>query len=295
MTRSGFSAYERSKVVSSMFGRLPGSLKVGLCIISIHLAVAVLGPFLVPYGYEEIGVSAPMSAPDWHHLFGTDLLGRDVFSRTIHGGGIVLLLSLASTGLGATVGIFLGLMSAYLSGWLDEVLQRILEALIAIPFLVLALLLVSAIGAEMASSPWVIVSVVGLIYTPRIARVSRAAALDIVGRDHVTAAELRGESPFQIVFREILPNTAGALIVECALRAAYAPALIGALGFLGFGLRPPTPEWGLMMSENRQLLLITPMTVLGPGLMLASLVVGINIFADGLSRLFDQSSQRGAA
>jgi peptide/nickel transport system permease protein len=132
------------------------------------------------------------------------------------------------------------------------------------------------------------VLVVALVYAPRIARIARAAAMDIATRDFVTVARLRGESAWSVMRRELLPNATGVLLVEFALRAGYAPVLVGSLGFLGFGLRPPTPEWGLMISENRALI-----TVLGPGLALASLVVGLNLFTEGLARILGRTVRLG--
>jgi len=134
--------------------------------------------------------------------------------------------------------------------------------------------------------------VVGLVYAPRVARMARAAAIEIATRDFVTVARLRGERAWSVMRREILPNASGVLLVEFALRAGYAPVLIGSLGFLGFGMRPPTPEWGLMIAENRALIIVSPVTVLGPGLALASLVVGLNLFTDGLARIFGRSFVR---
>jgi peptide/nickel transport system permease protein len=122
---------------------------------------------------------------------------------------------------------------------------------------------------------------------------ARAAAIDIATRDYVTMARLRGESAWSVMRRELLPNATSVLLVEFALRAGYAPILIGSLGFLGFGLRPPTPEWGLMMSENRSLIIFSPMTVLGPGLMLASLVVGLNLFTEGFARILGRTVRLG--
>jgi peptide/nickel transport system permease protein len=140
-----------------------------------------------------------------------------------------------------------------------------------------------------------VVLVVALVYAPRIARMARAAAIEITTRDFVTVARLRGERPLSVVLRELLPNASSVLLVEFALRAGYAPVLIGSLGFLGFGLRPPTPEWGLMISENRALLIVSPITVIGPGLALASLVVGLNLFTEGLARIVGRTVTLGAA
>src|SRR5690606_21332958 len=154
---------------------------------------------------------------------------------------------------------------------------RIIEALISIPFLVLALIAIAAAGPQLAGQPVLIVLVVALVYAPRVARMARSAAIEIATRDFIVVARLRGERAWSVMRRELLPNASGVLLVEFALRAGYAPVLIGSLGFLGFGTRPPPPEWGLMSSENRSLLLISPVTVLGPGLTLASLVIGLTL------------------
>jgi peptide/nickel transport system permease protein len=236
-----------------------------------------------------MGTGIPLSGMSLEHPFGVDQLGRDIFSRVIHGAHIVILLSLSGTLLGLVIGAVIGLLSGYVGGWLDEVIQRVIEALISIPFLVLALIAIAAAGPELAGNPLLVILVVALVYAPRIARMARAAALDIVTRDYVTAARLRGERAWAVVRREVLPNASGVLLVEFALRAGYAPVLIGSLGFLGFGMRPPTPEWGLMISENRALIIVSPITVIGPGLALASLVVGLNLFTDGLARMLGRT------
>jgi peptide/nickel transport system permease protein len=265
------------------------SLRIGGIVLVIHFIIAATGPFWVPYGPAEIQTGPPISGMSWQHPFGTDALGRDVFSRAVYGGHLVILLSLSGTFLGLVVGSIVGLFSGYMRGTVDELLQRFLEAIVSIPFLVLALIIIVAVGPGLSGNPILLILVVALIYSPRIARMARAAALDIVTRDFVTVAELRGESAWSVMRRELLPNTTSVLLVEFALRAGYAPILIGSLGFLGFGLRPPTPEWGLMMSENRSLIIFSPMTVLGPGLMLASLVVGLNLFTEGLARILGRT------
>ncbi len=275
--------------------RTPLSLRIGGAILLLHLAVAVLGPFLVPYGFSQMGTGAPLSGMSWAHPFGVDQLGRDVLSRVVHGAQIVILLSLSGTALGLVIGALLGLFSGYVGGWIDNLIQRLLETLISIPFLVLALLAIASVGPELSGEPVLVVLVVALVYAPRIARMARVAAIEIATRDFVTVAQLRGESAWSVIRREVLPNASSVLLVEFALRAGYAPVLIGSLGFLGFGLRPPTPEWGLMISENRALLIVSPITVLGPGLALASLVVGLNLFTEGLARILGRTVKLGAA
>lgn len=271
----------------------PQSFRIGLVILLLHLIIAATGPFWAPYGFSQMGAGIPLSGMSWAHPFGIDQLGRDVFSRVVHGAHIVILLSISGTALGLLVGAVLGLMSGYVGGWLDNLLQRVLEALISIPFLVLALIAIASAGPDLSGNPVLVVLVVALVYAPRIARIARAAAMDIATRDYVTVAKLRGESAWSVMRRELLPNATGVLLVEFALRAGYAPVLIGSLGFLGFGLRPPTPEWGLMISENRALIIITPITVLGPGLALASLVVGLNLFTEGLARILGRTVRLG--
>jgi peptide/nickel transport system permease protein len=277
----------------ALWRRAPRSLRIGSIILLLQFAIAATGPFWAPYGPAQIQTGPPLSGMTWQHPFGVDQLGRDVFSRAVYGGHIVILLSLSGTFLGLVIGAIVGLFSGYVGGWIDEVLQRLLEAMISIPFLVLALIAIVAVGPALSGNPVLLVLVVALIYSPRIARMARAAALDIVTRDFVTVARLRGESAWSVMKRELLPNATSVLLVEFALRAGYAPILIGSLGFLGFGLRPPTPEWGLMMSENRSLIIFSPMTVLGPGLMLASLVVGLNLFTEGFARILGRTVRLG--
>ncbi|QIE54620.1 ABC transporter permease [Pikeienuella piscinae] len=289
MTESN-STLRRSR---SIWRQMPLSFRIGAVILALHLIIAITGPFWAPYGYSQMGAGPPLSGMSWLHPFGIDQLGRDVFSRVVHGGHIVIALSLAGTLLGLIAGAIIGLFSGYVGGWIDMAIQRVLEALISIPFLVLALIAISAAGLEASGDPVLVVLVVALVYAPRIARIARAAAIDIATRDFVTVARLRGESAWSVMMRELLPNASGVLLVEFALRAGYAPVLIGSLGFLGFGMKPPTPEWGLMISENRALLIVSPVTVLGPGLALASLVVGLNLFTEGLARVLGRTVRLG--
>ncbi len=280
--------------LGSWIGRLPLSLRIGATLLFVHAILAATGPFWIPYGYSQMGTGMPLAPASLAHPFGVDQLGRDVFSRVMYGGHIELVLSLSGTALGLIVGSLVGLWSGYVGGLIDNLVQRLLEVLISIPFLVMALLAMVAAGPELSGNPVLVVLVVALVYAPRIARMARSAAIEIATRDFVTIARLRGESPWSVMRRELLPNATGVLLVEFALRAGYAPVLIGSLGFLGFGLRPPTPEWGLMISENRSLLLIAPATVLGPGMALASLVVGLNLFTEGLARILGRTVKLGA-
>jgi peptide/nickel transport system permease protein len=272
----------------------PVALQIGVALLAVHIALAVLGPWIAPYPQAQMMAGPPVQGPSLAHPFGTDAMGRDVFSRTLHGGWIVLTLALSGTILGVVAGSAIGLACATVGGWLDEVAMRLVEAFLSIPFLVLALLAVSMAGPALQGTPVLLILVLALVYLPRIARMARAAALDVVVRDHVLAARLRGEGTWSIVRHELLPNCRNVLLVEFAVRAGYAPVVVGTLGFLGFGMRPPSPEWGLMISEYRNLLTVQPMAVFGPGLMLSSLVIGLNFFTEGLAGRMGRTVRQGA-
>lgn len=271
----------------------PQSFKVGSVLLMFWVVVAIVGPHIAPYGPSQIGTGRPLSGVSWDHLFGLDQLGRDVFSRVIHGAHIVLVLSISATLCGLTIGALLGLTSGFIGGWFDEIIMRLVEALISIPFLILAMLIVAVAGPQLSGNSLLIICAVSIVYLPRTARLARAASLDIITKDYIMVARMRGESTFSVVRREMLPNAAGVLLVEFATRAGFAPVLIGSLGFLGFGMRPPTPEWGLMISEYRELIFLAPEILAGPGIALATLVVGLNLCTDGIARILGRSG-RGA-
>lgn len=273
------------------WSRLPASLKAGLIILLFYLLVALTGSLWAPYDAAKTGTGKPFSAPSAEHPFGTDQLGRDIFSRVVLGADDVLFLALTSTLFSTLVGGLLGLMSGLIGGWFDQLVMRLFDAVISIPFLVLALLVIAAAGPELSGNYLLLIFVVVIVYAPRTARMARAVAVDLVTRDFVTVARTRGESVLSIVWRELTPNAIGVLLVEFGVRAGYAPIFIGSLSFLGFGVRPPTPEWGLMISENRAAIISAPMSVLAPAAALAVLVIGLNLFTDGLSRMFGRTNK----
>jgi peptide/nickel transport system permease protein len=213
-------------------------------------------------------------------LFGTDNLGRDVLSRFLYGGRWLLVLSALATLLGVGAGALVGLVSGYFRGWPDEVLMRGGDVLLAFPQVVIALLLLTVFGPQV----WLLVLVVALGHAPRTARVVRGAALSVVGRDFVQAAEAAGVPAWRILVRELLPNITGTLMVEVGLRLTYSIGLIAALSFLGLGLQPPAADWGLMINENRVALTVQPWSVVLPVLAIAVLTVGTNLVTDGLAR-----------
>jgi peptide/nickel transport system permease protein len=272
--------------------RFPMSARIAALMLLAYVLIAVTGPLWTPYDPFQAGTGLPFSSASSSHLFGTDILGRDVFTRVVYGTRDVLYLSLASTFIATVIGGLIGLASGLVGGWVDELLMRLFETLISIPLLVLALLAIAAAGPKAAGSSLLLIGVVVLVYTPRIARMARSVAVDLVTRDYVTVARARGESVPSIVWRELTPNAAGVLLVEFGVRAGYAPILISSLGFLGFGARPPSPEWGLMISENRAALVTAPLTVLAPSAALAVLVISLNLVTDGIARALGRSAER---
>ena len=186
-----------------LWRQMPLSFRIGSLILVVHLLVAVTGPFWAPYGYSQMGAGPPLTGMSLAHPFGVDQLGRDVFSRVVRGSWIVISLSLAGTLLGMLIGAIVGLLSGYVGGWIDEIVQRVLEALISIPFLVLALIAIAAAGPEYSGNPVLLVLVVALVYAPRIARMARTAAIDITTRDYVTVARLRGEKAWSVMCWEL--------------------------------------------------------------------------------------------
>jgi peptide/nickel transport system permease protein len=253
--------------------------RVGLGIVALIVLIAVLGPLVAPHSPTEF-VAIPNSGPSGTAVFGADALGRDVLSRFLHGGLTVLWLAAAATLLGMVVGVVIGLIAAYSRNWLDDVLMRGNDVLLAFPQIIFVLLAVSAIGPKL----WLIVLTVGLTHAPRVARVMRGAALEVVERDFVKSAEVVGEKRWRIVFGEVLPNVTSPLLVELGLRMTYSIGLVAAISFLGFGLQPPTADWGLMINENRLAITVQPWSVLLPIAAIGLLTVGTNLITDGLSR-----------
>jgi peptide/nickel transport system permease protein len=256
-----------------------GRTKVGVGLLLLLVAVAVFGPFFAPHDPAAF-VGAPYSKPSSTALLGTDTLGRDVLSRFLWGGRSILARSVAATAIGLFFGVTIGLIAAYSRGRLDDVLMRLMDVILAFPAIVLALVAVSTAGPQV----WLIILVVGFTTMPRVARVIRGSAAEIVERDFVQAAEALGEPRRKILMGELLPNITSPLMVEASLRLTYSIALIASLSFLGFGRQPPAADWGLMINENQQGLTVMPWGVLAPVIAIALLTVGTSLVGDGLSR-----------
>ena len=253
--------------------------RIGVVLLVILVGIALFGPFFAPYGEQEF-VGQPNTRHVEGTLLGTDYFGQDVLSRALHGGRSILLLAVASTALALVFGVAIGLVAAYNRGRLDDVLMRSMDISLAFPQLLLALVALTTIGPE----PWLIVAIVAITTTPRIARITRGAAVPVVERDFVGAAEALGESRTRILWSELLPNVSGPLLVEANLRLTYSIGLIASLGFLGFATRVNAADWGLMVNENRIALSVQPWGTVLPAIAIALLTVGTGLIADGLSR-----------
>lgn len=253
--------------------------RIGVVLGAIVTALAVFGPLFAPYAPDDI-LGQPYASPTSSHLLGLDFVGRDVLSRFLWGGRTSLLLALLGTALGYVLGLSVGLFAAYVRGWLDEVTMRATDVALAFPALVLVLLLVSAFGSNVR----LVVVAIAVANAPRIARIVRAAALEVLDLLYVEAARARGERSLYIVSREILPNIRAPLLVDFGLRFTGSILLVAAVSFLGFGLQPPAADWGVMVGENRVGLTLQPWPVVMPVLALALLTIGINLVIDGYGR-----------
>lgn len=254
--------------------------RVGLGVAGFVLLVAVVGPFVAPYSSSSF-VGVPFARPSAQFWLGTDTIGRDVLSRILDGGWVLLLMALAATIVGIVVGAAAGISAAYLRGRIDGVIMRTVDVILAFPSLVFALLLVSLVGPKL----WLIVLAVGFSHAPQVARVLRSSALDISERDYVKSIELQGVASSRIMWSEIVPNLTSPLMVEAGLRLTYSIVIISGLAFLGFGQAPPAPNWGYMINENRIGLQINPWAVIVPALLVALLTIGVNTFTDAVARV----------
>ena len=253
--------------------------RLGLALAGLIVAIALLGPILAPKSPTEF-VGMPFAPPSGGAVFGADVLGRDVLSRVLAGGLAILTLAAIATALGVAIGTALGVAAGYMKGPVDEVIMRTLDVALAFPQIILALLLVSIVGPEL----WLVCVAVAAIHAPQVARVARSATLRAAEEDFVRHTEAFGLPRWKIMLTEILPNIVSPLMVETGLRLTYSISLIASLSFLGFGLQPPAPDWGVIINENRIAILSNPWPVLIPILLIATLTVGVNLFSDAIAR-----------
>jgi peptide/nickel transport system permease protein len=260
--------------------RYPATL-IGFLIVGFFLLMAVIGPLVAPYGFAEQTLSERLQSPSRQHLLGTDQFGRDVFSRILVGSRDVYVVAGAGTLLAVLLGLSLGLIAGYFGRLVDEILMRLIDVLLAIPPLLLAMIILFTLGPSRIN----VILVVGFLYIPMVSRVVRSVVLDLKTREFVEAAKLRGERSLYVMFREILPNVLPPLAVEASMRFSYAIFLVASLGFLGLGVQPPSPDWGLMVGEARNYFSQAQWALLAPAGAVALLVVGVGFMSDGLRRM----------
>jgi peptide/nickel transport system permease protein len=256
-----------------------GGFLTGALIITFWTGCALFGRLLVPFDPFADDILSALSPPGATHWFGTDQLGRDVLSRVIVGSRDVLEVAPLATGLGLALGVLLGLVAGYFRGVVDELISRAIDAVLALPLVIIALLALTALG----SSTTTVIVVVGVVFAPLIARTVRAAVLSERDLEYVAAARLRNQPVPWILFGEILPNVAPPILVEGTIRLGYAVFSVATLSFIGFGIQPPSPDWGLAVSESYGLInggIWWP--ALFNALAISSLVIGVNLAADGL-------------
>jgi len=252
---------------------------IGLILVGLLVAISVIGPFVAPYSIEQV-VGGPYEPPSSTAWLGTDQLGRDVLSRFLHGGFSLLAVAFASTAVAYAVGSAVGLVAGFRKGVFDRFTVAIVNVVLSIPPLVIALLLLAGIG----SGAWVSGVSIAVVLTPPIIRVVRSVTEEVAQNEYVEVAVARGEGTLSIVFREILPNLRAPLLADFGIRLSWAVVIFASLSFLGLGQAPPAADWGLMISENREGLLVSPWPVVVPAIAIAMLSVGVNMLADAVAR-----------
>jgi peptide/nickel transport system permease protein len=255
---------------------------IGVVIVAWWVFWAITGSAFTPHD-PLAQTNDVLHAPSSTYWFGTDQLGRDVFSRVLAGARATLIVAPLATVLGIIAGTCIGLVMGFFGGAVDEVSGRFIDAFLALPLIVIAVTCLVALG----HSRWALIGVIGIVFAPVVARTVRATVLGERQLEYVQAAKLRGEKPPYVMFVEILPNVTGPIIVEATVRLGYAIFAVAGLTFLGFGVQPPSPDWSLQIADNYTLLNASnyEWTVLFPGLAIASLVVAVNLIADGLQQV----------
>jgi peptide/nickel transport system permease protein len=258
---------------------------VGTAVVLFWIFWGIAGARLTPQ--DPLNQSADvLKGLSGAHWFGTDQLGRDVLSRVLAGASPTLQVAPLATLVGIAGGTTVGLVSGYFLGFVDDAISRVVDAVLALPLIVIAVVALVALGSSRAT----LIIVIGVVFTPIVSRTVRAAVLGERELEYVQAARLRGERAPYVMFVEILPNVMGPIIVEATVRLGYAIFAVAGLTFLGFGVQPPSPDWSLQIADNYQLLNAGTYewTVLFPGLAIASLIVGVNLVADGLQQVLDR-------
>lgn len=261
---------------------------VGIALVLLHLLIAGAAPWISPFDPVAL-VGGRTQPPGALFLLGTDVLGRDYLSRLLHGGRVALLVAFSGVLLSVFVGSLVGVACAYLRGALDHVVMRLVDVKLALPGLLFIALFITGFGESVP----VLIALIGLVYMPGVIRIVRAQALTHASLDYVRAAQLRGERTAAIIWRELYPNMLDITLVEFAIRMSSAVLLLSSMSFLGLGISPPTPDWGLMVSEGVGQMSFAPWLVLAPSLFISTLVLGLNFGSEALASALGVDASRG--
>jgi len=256
---------------------------VGIIIVCGVIVVAILAPLIEIHDPLQQDIAHRLQKPSMEHFFGTDHLGRDVWSRIVHGSRVALLVGIIAVGIGVLFGTPIGAIAGYYRGKVDEVIMRFMDAVLAFPPILMALVVVTILGPSLFNT----MLAIGIDYIPRFARVIRGSVLSEREKEYVEAGKMVGEANFSILFRQILPNSLSPLIVQSTVFIAYAMLTEAALSFLGLGIQPPNPSWGSMLNEAKLFIESDPHLAIIPGLAISFTVLGFNLFGDGLRDILD--------
>jgi ABC-type dipeptide/oligopeptide/nickel transport system permease subunit len=279
------SEIKQKSMFRQILGRLVrnGSAMIGFCLLAIIVILCLLAPVIAPYGFNEQDLMAKFETPGLYHLFGTDNLGRDIFSRILYGGRVSLWIGFASTAMSAFFGIIIGVVAGYYGGRIDNVLMRIIDIVVSIPSILLAITIAAALGAGVNSA----IIAIGVASIPIFARFARAPILQVKNEEYIEAARAINATAPRIMLRHLLPNILSPLIVQTTVNVAMSILLAAGLSFLGMGVQPPNPEWGAIISTSRPYIVDHSYMVTIPGLAIALTVIGLNLFGDGLRDSLD--------
>lgn len=289
-THRRFGLSEEQRRAIRKFRQSPLSV-AGLVIILLLVLIAVIGPFFVPYPKDATGavhIREKLQGPSWSHLFGTDSVGRDVFTRVIVGARISLLAGFVVIGLAMTIGTLLGAVAGYFGGWVGEAIMRLTDIFLTIPDLILAMAVAAALGPGLTN----VMIAVSLVWWPGYCRLTRANVVSLRDAQFAEAARSLGASRRRVLFRHVLPNAFPTILVKGSMDIGFAILTTAALGFIGLGTQPPTPDWGVMISDGRKFLREAWWFSTFPGTAILLTVIAFNLLGDGLRDVFDPRARR---
>jgi peptide/nickel transport system permease protein len=273
------------------FGRFLGgnpATAIGLAIVVLLLVMAVFAPEIAPYGAND-NTGQMLAAPSWEHLFGTNVQGRDLFSRVVLGSRVSLGVAFPSVALALAIGLPIGMLTGFVGGAFDSLFIRLFDIIFALPTILFAIALVAYLGPSTRN----LILTIAILYIPRVAMVARSPTLSIKTREFVLASRMFGANMPWILRRHILPNIAGPILIEASLLLSTALLTEAALSFLGLGIQPPNPSWGADLGKGREFMELGAYQVMFPGLMIMIAVLGFNLLGDGLRDYFDPRNQQG--